>query len=89
MNRTVTLDLPADVLDQAGAIAQRTGRSLETLLAEWIARDVASDPTTLFTPDAEYDIPSVYGDYEAAKILMKLLEEDAASEQRDAREATK
>jgi len=78
MNRTINLALPEAVLDQA--IAQRTGRSLETLLAEWIERDVASDPNTMFTPDTEYRIYSAYGDHEAAKIIMKLLDDDEASE---------
>jgi len=31
MNRTINLALPEAVLDQAASIAQRTGRSLETL----------------------------------------------------------
>ena len=83
MNRTVTLDLRVEVLDQASAIAQRTGRSLETLLTEWIERDVASDPNTMFAPDAAYYIYTPQAGEGAAQVIEELLAEYRAAHKSD------
>jgi len=39
MTRTMTLEIDAAVVDRARAVAERTGRRCEDVLAEWLNRD--------------------------------------------------
>ena len=80
MNRTVTLDLPAEVLDQANDVAQRTGRTLEAVLAAWIARGVVDEDTTAtFSTEGEYYIYTPQADAKASNVLRQALEDYRAS----------
>ena len=83
MNRTVTLDLPADLLDQADQVAQQSGRTLDAILAAWIQSGAASDPTTMFTPDVEYYIYTPQAGEGAAQVLEELLAEYRAAHKSD------
>ncbi|MDQ2808555.1 MAG: hypothetical protein M3Z04_16850 [Chloroflexota bacterium] len=76
MNRTVTLDLPAEVLDHANRVAEQSGRTLETLLAEWIARDVADAAVTaMFPMDREYYIYTPEAGDGASNVIYQALED--------------
>ncbi|MDQ2808558.1 MAG: hypothetical protein M3Z04_16865 [Chloroflexota bacterium] len=86
MNRTVTLDLPADVLDQAGDIAQRSGRSLETLLTEWITGKVAAQNSNTLLTDEEYPIFTLHGNDAVAEALFATLQAAKAAKRRNAKE---
>ena len=83
MTRIISLALPEALVDQVTHIAQRDGRSLETLLTEWIERDVASDPTTMFTPDAAYYIYTPQAGEGAAQVIEELLAEYRAAHKSD------
>ena len=76
MNRTVTLDLPAELLDQADQVAQQSGRTLEAALAAWIARGVvAEDTTATFSTEGEYYIYTPQADAEASNVLRQALDD--------------
>lgn len=44
MGETVTLELPADVARRVREVAQRTGRTPEAILVEWIDRAAMESP---------------------------------------------
>jgi len=75
MNRTVTLDLPQELLDQASEVAQQSGRTLEAVLAAWIARGVVEDTTATFSTEGEYYIYAPQADAEASNVLRQALDD--------------
>lgn len=46
MSEVVTLELPADLIRQARALAAATNRRLDDAVADWIGRAVADPPVT-------------------------------------------
>lgn len=52
MSERVTLDLPAELVRQARALAAATNRPFEVAVADWIGRGVADAPVETL-PDAE------------------------------------
>lgn len=83
MAEAVTLELPDEVVRRAREAAQRTGRRIEEVLAEWISRGAASDDTTLLLPGAEHPIYTPYGNETAAQGLLDALHEAEASRTSD------
>ena len=55
MGHVITLNLPENTVQRAEEVAQRTGRSLEAVLTEWIERgsvngDLLSEEHQIYTP---------------------------------------
>ncbi|MDQ2808556.1 MAG: hypothetical protein M3Z04_16855 [Chloroflexota bacterium] len=75
MNRTVTLTLPAEVLDHANRVAEQSGRTLDSILAAWIQCGADSEEVAILTPGAQYPIYTPYGDTGAGEVLHRLLRE--------------
>ncbi len=82
MNRTVTLDLPADVLDHANQVAERSGRTLDSILAAWIQYGAAREEVEILTPGAQYPIYTPYSVTGAGEVLHRLLHEVKAQQER-------
>jgi hypothetical protein len=75
MSEKVTLELSEDVVRRAHATANRTGRALEVVLADWIARGAERDVESLIIPGVEYPIYTPFGNEEAAYSLQTTLNE--------------
>jgi len=86
MNRTVTLDLPAELLDQASEVAQQSGRTLAAILAAWLQSGAASEEAKILTPGAQYPIYTPYGDAGAGEVLHRLLREAKAEQEKAAQD---
>jgi hypothetical protein len=69
VKQQITLDLPDSVSKQAQKIADLKGRSVNTLLAEWIERDVLNEHAQPIL----YSTETPYGNEEAAKIMQKMI----------------
>ena len=86
MTKIVSLALPEAVVDQATEIAQRTGRSLETLLAEWVTGKVAAQSTNTLLTDAEYPIFTLHGNDAVAEALFETLQAAKAAKRKNGKE---
>ena len=73
MAEKITLELPEAVVERAHAAAGRTGRTIEQVLAEWIARGAEHDAEALIVPGAEYPIYTPLGNEAAAQVLLDTL----------------
>ena len=52
MNRTVTLDLPAELLDHADHVAQQTGRTRDTVISAWLQSGAVTPKSRKYFPSA-------------------------------------
>jgi hypothetical protein len=73
MPQVVTLELPDSALHRAQETAERTGRSVESVLTEWIKRVAASDDFSQFTPDAKFQVYTLFGSEDTAQALYEFL----------------
>ena len=73
MSHKVTLELPESLIQQASVNAQRTGRSLERVLIDWLERGADLENIALFIPGAEYPIFTPYGNEVAGETLQYAL----------------
>ena len=86
MTKIVSLALPEAVVDQAAAIAERSGHSLETLLAEWVTGKVAAQSTNTLLTAAEYPIFTLHGNDAIAEALFETLQAAKASKRKNGKE---
>ena len=70
MVEKVTLQLPEKVIERAHVAANRTGRAIEQVLTEWVARGAERDVESLIVPDAEYPIYTPFGNEAAVQVLL-------------------
>lgn len=75
---TITLELADEVAQRAQAVAQRTGRSLAAVLAEWLGQVAALDAAGL-APGMTYPVLTPYSQDAAARVLLEALEADVAA----------
>jgi hypothetical protein len=73
MTEVVTLELSEAVARQAHETANRTGRSLEQVLIDWIERGVQRDLESLIVPGVEYPIYTPLGNEQSAQVLCGVL----------------
>ncbi len=73
MAEKITLELPEAVVQRAQAAAARTGRAVEQVLADWVARGAERDVEALLIPGVEYPIYTPFGGEEAAQVLNEAL----------------
>jgi hypothetical protein len=73
MVEKVTLELPEEVVQRAHATASRTGRAVEQVLTEWIARGAERDVESLIVPNVEYPLYTPFGNEAAAQVLLDTL----------------
>jgi hypothetical protein len=76
MTQTVKLDLSDSVLRRAEETAQRTGRSIEAVLTEWIERASADENMALLTSDSELPIYTPFGGEDTAQALFEFLKRE-------------
>ena len=76
MSEKVMLELPENIAQRARKASERSGRSFETILIDWLERSAAQDDIHPHIPDTAYTIETPYGNEAAAKILMDYLEAD-------------
>ena len=69
----VTLELSDDVIQHADTVAQRTGRSLEAVLADWIEREALQDNTTHLLSAEQY-LYTPLGGEDTAQALYEFLQ---------------
>jgi len=77
MPQVVTLELPDSALRRAQQTAQRTGRSLESVLTEWIERAAADDIAPLI-PDARLHVYTPFGGEDTAQARYEFLKSEEA-----------
>jgi hypothetical protein len=75
MATTITLELPDEVARRAQAVAERTGRPLGEVLADWLGQAAALDAANLH-PEAIQPIFTPYGNEAAAQSLLDALADD-------------
>lgn len=70
---TITLELPEAFTQRAQAVAQRTGRSLAAVLAEWLGQVAALDAAGM-EPGLSDPVLTASGQDAAARVLLNALE---------------
>lgn len=75
---TITLELTDEIAQRAQAAAQRTGRSLAAVLAEWLGQVAALDAAGL-APGMTYPVLTPYDQDAAARVPLAALDADAAT----------
>jgi hypothetical protein len=78
MPQTVTLELSDNTLRRAEETAQRTGRTLEAVLAEWIDRASANEAISHLTPDSNLHIYTPFGGEDTAQALFDFMKSEEA-----------
>jgi hemerythrin len=73
MTQQVYLELSDEVIQKAQQSAERTGRSFEIVLREWIERGAANEDSTVLMSDVEYPVYTPLGNDEGAKTLSDFL----------------
>jgi hypothetical protein len=73
MSERVTLEVSESVLQRAKEAAQRTGRPLEAVLADWLERGAAGEDVSPWLPRGAYPVFSPYGNEAAAQVLLDVL----------------
>jgi hypothetical protein len=80
MTEKVILELPDEMLQRAQAAAKRTGRDVQEVLKDWIARGAERDVESLILPNVEYPIYTLLGNEAAAPILLEALKAHQAKD---------
>jgi hypothetical protein len=80
MSEMFTLELSEEVARRAQETANRTGRSIEVILAEWIERSAFAEEFAPLIPGVEYPIYTPLSNEAAAAVLMELLKETKAAD---------
>ncbi len=80
MNRTVTLELPEEMLNHADEVAHRSGQTVDAILAAWIRSGEADAETKLLIVSPEHLVYNPYGDEAVAQALLDALEADKIAE---------
>jgi hypothetical protein len=75
MTERVTLELSEDVTRRAKQAAERTGRSFEAVLTEWLERSSVVEDIAPLVPGAEYPIYTPLGNEAIAQKLWEALKE--------------
>lgn len=75
MFETVTLQIPDELANRAKETAARTGRSLESVLVEWLTWSADVSAQSGSPEQASFEIYTPYGNDEAAQILADVLDE--------------
>lgn len=70
MSEQVVLKLSDGVARRARETSERTGRSLEMILIEWLERGAASGDVWPLIPGVEYEMFTPYGNEAAAQVLL-------------------
>jgi len=83
MSEKVILELPDGVARRARETSERTGRSLESILIDWLERSAAQADVYPLLPDTEYTLYTPYGNEAAAQVLMDFLESTKANGRED------
>ncbi len=80
MTRSITLDLSETIVHRAQETAERTGRSLELVLSDWIERGSEQDDLTNVLLQTEHHLYSPLGGEDTAQALLDYLksQEDKA-----------
>ncbi len=73
MAHTITLDRSENIVRRAQETAERTGRSLELVLAEWIERGSAEDDLVNTLTRTEHHLYTPLGGEDTAQALMEYL----------------
>ncbi|MHB8628406.1 MAG: hypothetical protein ACYDBJ_15175 [Aggregatilineales bacterium] len=76
----VTLDLPERAIQHAEEVAQRTGRSLEAVLANWIERGSAQEDLTSLVSTEHYLYTPLGGEDTAAALYEFLKSQERAAD---------
>jgi hypothetical protein len=82
MAEVVTLELSEDLVRRAKDMAHDTGRSLESVLTEWLERGSAVQAIALLMPGAVYHIYTPFGGEATAQGLLDLLKAEEAAGKR-------
>lgn len=69
----VTLELSESAIQHADTVAQRTGRSLEAVLADWIEREALQDDATELL-STEQHLYTPLGGEDTAQVLYEFLQ---------------
>jgi hypothetical protein len=80
VTQPITLDLPERTLQRAHETAQRTGRSLEMVLAEWVERGSAQEDAMTLLLNGPHHLYTPLGGEATAQALLAYLK----AQQRDA-----
>ncbi|MDQ7033811.1 MAG: hypothetical protein Q9P01_02945 [Anaerolineae bacterium] len=80
MSEKVILELPEAIAQHAREASERTGRSFEMILIDWLGRSATNADVYPLIPDAEYIIETPYGNEAAAKTLMNFLDSSGDSD---------
>jgi hypothetical protein len=73
MAQTVNLELSDEIVQKARENAQRTGRSIEIILREWIERGAATEDTASLISNTAYPIYTPLDNDAAASVLLDFL----------------
>lgn len=73
MPEVVTVEVSEDVARRARETAQRTGRQIEAVLAEWLERGAASEDVSPIQAAVAYGVHTPYGNEAAARVLLDVL----------------
>ncbi len=73
MSQAVTLEVPDSLIQQAQETAKRTGRTFETVLAQWLARGSVYDEYAPLTPDTQHHVYTPLGGEDTAQALLDYL----------------
>ncbi len=75
MAEMFTIKLSDEATRRAQEAANRSGRSVEAILADWIERSALAEEYAPLLPGVEYPIYTPLGNEAAAAVLMELLKE--------------
>lgn len=73
MSHAITLDLPENTLQRAQETAQRTGRSLEMVLTEWVERGSAQEEAMISLLNTSHRLYTPLGGEATAHALLDYL----------------
>jgi hypothetical protein len=80
MAEMITLKLSEDIVRRAKDTAHDTGRSLESVLTEWLERGSAVQDIAPLKPGVVYPIYTPFGGEAAAQKMLDLLEAEKAKD---------
>ena len=86
MSEKIILELPEEVARRAHETSERTGRSLESILIDWLEQSAAQADIYPLHSDTEYTLYTPYGNETAAQVLMDFLETSKGNDEADGKD---
>jgi len=83
MSKTVTLEVPEPILEQAQLLAKRTDRRLEDVLEDWLHRFTSDMPIELMSDEEVLAITETLMEKSEQEELQELLDAQREGHQRD------